>query len=135
MCTCRWTKLVSEAGWDDIGTESMPGEGQSPYAVPVRLAEPGFAHPRPVSRAEIGLGTGLSGAKRPERSKGLAADAVQRGLQILRIGAAEVDSLAARGMLEPETDRMQPLTLQTQRPGQHRVCAVGQVPYTGMAQR
>src|SRR5665647_3043347 len=76
VCTCRWTKLLSEAGWDDIGRESMPPERHSLYAVPSphpnrslltsgRLrgrksaAEPVFAHFRPVARAKIGRRTGL----------------------------------------------------------------------------
>src|SRR5665811_622962 len=58
VCTCRWTKLLSEAGWDDIGDESMPEERQFLYAAPSPQV-PCWA------RGE------------------LAADSIQGGLQIL----------------------------------------------------
>src|SRR5665647_1452892 len=64
-----------------------------------------------------------------------AADAVQRGLQILRVGASEVHPLAATGVLEAEPDRVQPLTFQTELLGQHRVRAIGQVSDAGMVKR
>src|SRR5664280_1445981 len=65
----------------------------------------------------------------------LAADAVQRGLQILRVRAGEGDPLAAAGVLKPEPDRVKPLALQAEPLGQHGVRAVGQVPNAGMVER
>src|SRR5450631_4712085 len=65
---------------------------------------------------------------------GSAADAVQSGLQVLGVGAVEVDPLAAAGVLEAEPDRVQPLAFQAELLGQYRVRAVGQVPDAGMAQ-
>src|SRR5665811_853544 len=109
VCTCRWTKLWSEAGWDDIGQESMPLERQSLYAVP---------SPPEVSRTAAGL----------------AADAVQSGLQIGGVGAAEVDPLTAAGVHEPEADGVQPLAFETKLLGKRWVRAVGQVTDAGMTQ-
>src|ERR1019366_10680535 len=64
-----------------------------------------------------------------------AADAVQRGLQVLRVGAGEVDPFAAAGMLEAEPDRVQPLSFQAKLLGQYRVRAVSQVSDARMAER
>src|ERR1035437_9382655 len=65
----------------------------------------------------------------------LPADALQRVLQILRVGAGEVDPLTAAGVLKPEPDRVQPLPLQAELLGQHWVRAVGHVAGTGMVKR
>src|SRR5664279_895762 len=61
--------------------------------------------------------------------------AVKRSLKIQRVGTGELDPFASAGVLKPEPDRMQPLALQAQPLGQHRVGAVGQVADTGMTQR
>ena len=88
----------------------MPGQGQSLYAVP--------------SRPEVS-----------RKAAGLAADAVQGGLQIVRVGAAEVDAFAGAGVYEPEADRVQPLTFESELLGHDGVRTVGQVTDAGMAQR
>ena len=67
-------------------------------------------------------------------SAALSADPVQGGLQILGIGATEVDPLARAGVLKPEADRVQPLAFEAERCGQHRVSTVGEVSGAGMAQ-
>ena len=88
----------------------MPGERQSLYAVPSTHGTFGALplaglfhryqhHNRQPCNKAANAGRGL-------------ADPVQRGLQILGIGALEVDPLAAAGVSEPEADSVQPLTFE-----------------------
>jgi hypothetical protein len=94
----------------------MPGDGHFLYAVPppgtrfrAVSAEPGLCS------LQTGFGTLNRPKNRLELCKAawgeLGADAVECGLEILGVGTGEVDLGATAGMLEAESDRMQPLTI------------------------
>ena len=73
----------------------------------------------PVCLIDTRLSTGNHATNRQRRARHIeaapsSADAVQRGLQILGIGATEVDPLAGAGVSEAEANSVQPLTFEAQ---------------------